>query len=443
MQLIEPRNLKGFRDYLPQEQIARARMLQKIRGVFELYGFEPLDTPALEYEDVLAGKYGAEGEQLMYRFEDHGGRKVAMRYDLTVPLARVTAQYQNDLPRPFKRYQVAPVWRADNTQRGRYREFTQCDADAVGAEVGIADAECIAMAYQILRELGINNFTIKVNNRKILNAIMLAAGVPDDKILDGIRSIDKLEKIGAKAVAEELQAGLGLQANEAEGLIRMASTKVPDIGALESFINEHVLKVPQGREGFDELSLVFTALRELGITENIEIDLSLARGLDYYTATIIEAVITETPEARAFGSVAGGGRYDRLVNLFIGKDIPAVGISIGIDRLFAAMETLGLVQRQSIVRVLVLNLEPQFQQDYLKLVTALRQAGISAEMYYATADKKKQFSYAESKAIPYAIFYGTDEAAGGYLTLRDLRSREDQQVSEAELIEKLQRPLAI
>ena len=178
--MIEPRNLKGFRDYLPPEQIARAKMLETIKKVFELFGFEPLETPVLEYEDVLTGKYGAEGEQLMYRFKDQGQRDVAMRYDLTVPLARVAAQYQNELPRPFKRYQIAPVWRAENTQKGRYREFYQCDADVIGAELGLPDAEGIFMVESILRQLGLKKFKIKVNNRKILNAIMMTAGVKPD-----------------------------------------------------------------------------------------------------------------------------------------------------------------------------------------------------------------------------------------------------------------------
>ncbi len=219
MKLIEARNLKGFRDYLPKDQISRARMLEKIKVVFERFGFEPLETPVLEHEDILAGKYGEEGEMLMYRFKDNGDRNVAMRYDLTVPLARVFAQYQNELPRPFKRYQIAPVWRAENTQKGRYREFYQCDTDIIGAEVGIADAECVAMVEQVLIELGIKKFVVKINNRKILNAIMLTAGVPATRIVDAIRAIDKIDKVGAKGVAEELQQKVGMKGNEAESLL--------------------------------------------------------------------------------------------------------------------------------------------------------------------------------------------------------------------------------
>ncbi|MEK7651920.1 MAG: histidine--tRNA ligase [Patescibacteria group bacterium] len=440
MKLIEPRNLKGFRDYLPTDQIPRSIMFSKIKAVFERFGFEPLETPVLEYEDILAGKYGAEGEKLMYRFKDNGERDVAMRYDLTVPLARVSAQYQNDLPKPFKRYQIAPVWRAENTQKGRYREFYQCDVDVVGAPAGVADAECIAMVEQIFLELGIKKFVVKVNNRKILNAIMLTAGVSEDKILDAIRAIDKLDKVGAKAVVLELKEKVGLSLNEAEGLITLASTKVPDIGALKAFINKYILKQPQGQEGFDELNSVFTALKVFGI-RNVEIDLSLARGLDYYTSTIFETIITETIDSRKYGSVAGGGRYDKLIKLFTGKDVPAVGISIGIDRLFAAMEDLGLVKKQGIVSVLVLNMEESLQKEYLKIVSDLRKAGINSEFYYVPSEMKKQFAFAEAKNIPYGILFGLEEAKKGTVTLRDLKTRKQKTVKQKDLPKELKKLL--
>jgi histidyl-tRNA synthetase len=440
MKLIEPRTLKGFRDYLPREQISRARFIEKIKVVFERFGFEPLETPVLEYEDVLTGKYGEEGEMLMYRFQDHGKRKVAMRYDLTVPLARVTAQYQNDLPKPFKRYQIAPVWRADNTQKGRYREFYQCDADIVGAEIGIADAECIAMIEQILLALGIQKFTIKISNRKLLNAVMLAAKIPATKIQSAIRSIDKLEKIGAAAVAKELVANIGIKENEAEAVIRLVSTKVPDVGAFKAFANEYVLKEKSGKEGFEELNRVFEALEEFGV-KNVEIDLSLARGLDYYTSTIYEAVITETPEARSFGSVTSGGRYDKLLNLFTGKDIPAVGMSVGIDRLFAAMEEMGLIENLNVVDVLVLNLDQKLERQYLQLVSKLRKAGINSELYYEKSDFKKQFSYAEKKAIPYAVVLGENEAKKEVVLVRNLKNREQETVKIAELVKYIKKVL--
>lgn len=437
MKLIEPRTLKGFKDYLPSEQIARSRMIKKIIAAYELYGFEPLETPALEYEDILAGKYGDEGEQLMYRFRDNGERDVAMRYDLTIPLARVVAQHGADLPRPFKRYQVAPVWRGENTQKGRLREFMQCDADIVGAEVGIADAECIALAESALLALGLKKFVIKVNNRKILNAIMRTAGVPEEKIIDAIRIIDKIEKIGAQGVSAELQEKLGMTVNEAEGLIRLSSTKAPDVGALKTFMSKYILRDPQGTEGFTELNAVFSALEHLGV-KHAEIDLSLARGLDYYTSTVYEVVLTHAPDAKRFGSIAAGGRYDRLINLFTGKDMPAVGVSIGLDRLFAGMQEMELASEEGIAKVLILNFDEKYDADYLGLLHELRSAGIPSEMYYAAksgkADFKKQYAYAESKSIPYAVLVGEDEAKAGTATIRNLATRKQEVIKRGAVV---------
>jgi histidyl-tRNA synthetase len=436
MKPIEPRLLKGFRDYLPKEQIARNRMFEIIRHDFELFGFEPLETPVLEYEDILSGKYGEEGEKLMYRFKDNGNRDVVMRYDLTVPLARVVAQYGNEISRPFKRYQIAPVWRAENTQKGRYREFYQCDADIVGSEAGISDAECIALTERVLLDLGLNKFIIKISNRKILNAIMLTAKVPADKILTAIRAIDKIEKLGVQEVAKELVDTVGMEHHEAEGLIRLASTKVPDVGALKTFMNKHILKEPQGQEGFAELNHIFNALHDFGV-KNIEIDLSLARGLDYYTSTIFETIIIESVESRRFGSIASGGRYDHLVNLFTGKDVPAVGFSIGIDRLFSAMTELGLVKIEHVVSVLILNLGGEFEKEYLSILSELRNAGISSEMYYQSGDIKKQFNYAESKSIPYAVLLGENELKTKTVTVRDLNNREQQEIDRKKLVDNL------
>lgn len=440
MKLIEPRNLKGFRDYLPKDQIPRSMIFSKIKGVFERFGFEPLETPVLEYADILAGKYGVEGEKLMYRFKDNGARDVAMRYDLTVPLARVAAQYQNELPKPFKRYQIAPVWRAENTQKGRYREFYQCDVDVVGSEVGIADAECVAMVEEIFLELGIKKFVVKINNRKILNAIMLSAGVAEGKILDAIRAVDKLEKIGVKEVTSELKEKAGLNSKQAEQLITLASAKVTNINALKTFVQENLSGQPQATQGLKELSSVFTALKAFGV-KNAVIDLSLARGLDYYTSTIFETIITETEDSKKYGSVAGGGRYDQLIKLFTGKDIPAVGISIGIDRLFAAMQDLALIKNKGIVSVLILNIEESLQTEYLKMLNTLRKAGINAELYYSPADIKKQFAFAEAKSIAYGILLGLDEAKKQSVTLRNLKTRKQRTIKQKTLLKELQKLL--
>ena len=438
MELIEPRNLKGFHDYLPAEQSTRAAAIVKIKQVFERFGFEPLETPALEYEDVLAGKYGDEGEKLMYRFTDHGERRVAMRYDLTVPLARVVAQHGADLPKPFKRYQVAPVWRAENTQKGRYREFYQCDVDVIGAEVGVPDAECIALVEQVMLSLGLKKFVIQLNNRKILNGIIAAAGVAEDQAVDAIRIVDKLLKIGEEAVADELVETVKVDHTQAKRLIRLVSTKVGSIAELESFVKKNDLEGTQAREGLKELSAVFSALQDFGVG-HVEIDLSLARGLDYYTSTVIETVITETAESRKYGSVSGGGRYDKLLHLFTGKDVPSVGVSVGIDRLLPALEELGLLERSHVTEVLVLNMDALLKREYLKMVAELRAAGVNAEVFYGQADMKKQFKYAEQKGIPFAVLYGEDEHASGQVTVRNLTTREQESVKRADLVNRLRR----
>lgn len=418
MKFIEPRTLKGFHDYLPAEQITRQAAIQKIARIFERFGFEPLDTPALEYEDVLTGKYGDEGEALMYRFRDHGDRGVAMRYDLTVPLVRVVAQYENDLPRPFKRYQVAPVWRADKPQKGRYREFIQCDVDVVGSKVGMPDAECVAIIEQVMLAVGLKKFAIKINNRKILNGVVAASGVAPEHVLGAIRVIDKLEKIGAGAVAEELHRACGLSTGDAEKLIELLASGVEKVRRVNS------LEVAQG---FAELDAVLANLEALH-AGHVEVDLTLARGLDYYTSTVVETVITETPEAQKYGSVAGGGRYDGLLKMFTGKDVPAVGIAVGLDRLLPALQELGLLGAGHVTDVLVLNMGSEFEAEYLAMAAELRKAGVNAEIVYDGSDMKKQFRYAEQKGALFAVLYGEDERAAGTVTVRELATREQQTV---------------
>ena len=357
----------------------------------------------------------------MYRFRDHGDRAVAMRYDLTVPLARVVAQYGNDLPRPFKRYQVAPVWRAENTQRGRYREFVQFDADIVGAEVGVPDAECIALVEQVMLGFGLKDFVVKVNNRKILNGIVEAAGVAREHVVDAIRAVDKLEKIGKEAVAEELERTAGTGGKK---LLALLSSGEKEIRALQS---------AQVAQGFAELDAVFDALKIFGVT-HAEVDFTLARGLDYYTSTVFETVITG---AEQYGSVSGGGRYDGLVHMFTGKDVPAVGMSVGFDRLLPALQELGLLADGRVTDVLILNMGKEFEVDCLAILKELRAAGVNAEAVYGASDMKKQFRYAEQKRIPFAILYGGDERASGGVTIRNLATREQESVARKDLASKV------
>lgn len=419
---IQP--LKGFRDFLPAEASARQEIFQKIRTVFERYGFLPLETPALEYKKILAGKYGEEGEKLMYQFRDQGSREIALRYDLTVPLARVVAQYQNELPMPFKRYQIAPVWRADRPQKGRFREFTQCDIDIVGTASLFADAEIIAAINTVLEELGLGDIVIRLNNRKILDGLMEASGIPRKKTIAAMRILDKLEKIGETEVRGQL-ASLGIQTKQADQLFAFLNQGFEDA---KDFLTKF-----KEIDGAGELAELVEILLDLGI-KNYEVDFTLARGLDYYTGSIFEFIL---PDARQFGSVAGGGRYDNLIGMFTGKVIPAVGCSIGIDRLLAALEELELVKYDMISDILVCNLDEKLIEKYLLITQRLREAGIRTDFYYEPVKLDKQLKYADQKNINFAILIGSDEEKKGEATVKNLATGKQEVVKQKDLVRKL------
>ena len=359
---IEPRTLKGFRDFLPKEARKRQYVISILKKVFESYGFEPLETPALEYEDILMGKYGEEGDKLMYRFEDNGQRRVAMRYDQTVPLARVVAQYQNELPLPFKRYQIQNVWRAENTQKGRYREFLQCDIDTVGERSIGCDAEILSVVNSCLKELGFTSYRILINDRANFE------GVDQSAIL----TIDKLKKIGADGVKQELR-----EKGFDEGLLDTIEGKVPT-----------------------ELITILT--KNLDITgDKIVYEPTLARGLDYYTGLIIEVEI-EGPDVLSIG---GGGRSDNLIGMFNGIDMPAVGFAFGFDRLIEAMEERSLFPNEfSTTKVLVTVPTPQLEEVSIAITQKLRDNGINVEVTLnSQSPMDKQYRYSEKKNIPYIV----------------------------------------
>lgn len=400
--------LKGFRDFLPLEARKRQYVIDTFKKVFASYGFEPLETPVLEYEEILTGKYGEEGDKLMYRFVDNGGRKVAMRYDQTVPLARVVAQYQNTLPFPFKRYQIQNVWRAENTQKGRYREFTQCDIDTVGPDTATADAELIATALTSLKALGFNTAKVLINDRTVFE------GLPTEAIV----AIDKLKKIGEDGVCKELvDRGVTASLEEAKNLLQSVTDQKPTA----------------------RLEEIFNLLPTFGISkEDFSFSPTLARGLDYYTGMIFEI---ETPEYPV-GSICGGGRYNNLIGMFAGRQIPAVGLAFGFDRTLEAMEELKLFPEeltQSSTKVLVTVFSPELAQKSLETAIALRNVGIATELWIESSTKMdKELKYADAKKIPYAVIIGPEEAEKGLITVKNLITREQQQLPLEELLQKLQ-----
>ncbi len=424
MKNLNTQPLKGFRDFLPGEAAAREKVLETIRTVFQKYGFLPLETPALEYKEILTGKYGKEGDKLMYEFQDQGGRDVALRYDLTVPLARVVSEYQNDLPLPFKRYQIAPVWRADRPQKGRYREFTQCDIDVVGTPSILADAEVIACINAVLQELGIEDLIVRINNRQVLDGLMKAAGIERKKAVPAIRILDKLDKLGEDGVRGEL-ISLGIQKKQTERLFELLQQGLEDAPAILNKLTDI--------EGAGDLAELVEALLDLGV-KNYEVDLTLARGLDYYTGSIFEFIL---PDASEFGSVAGGGRYDNLIGMLAGKEIPAVGCSIGIDRLLQALEESELIKYDLISDVLVCNLDEQLEERYLKVVQELRAADIRADFYYEPVKLEKQLKYADKKNINFAVLIGADEEAKSEATVKNLTTGKQERVKQKDLAQKL------
>lgn len=375
--MVNIQTLKGFRDFLPTDSRRRQFVLDTLKKVFESYGFEPLETPALEYEEILLGKYGAEGDKLMYRFEDNGKRKVALRYDQTVPLARVITQYQNDLPLPFKRYQMQNVYRAENTQKGRYREFLQVDADIVGVYSPLSDAEIISLTIDCLKKLGFENFKILLNDRAIFSSLP-NRGINEKEIPTVIRAIDKLKKIGKEKVLDELIEN-GIAREKATDLLNTLEFEKPT-----PRINE-----------------ILTALTKMNVDKKyVEFLPTLARGLDYYTGIIFEVEV----DGYDTGSIAGGGRYDNLIGMFANKDIPAVGFAFGFDRLMEAMETLNLFPTNlNDKNLLIAFASSELEEKALEASTVLRANGLNAQVYLEDAALEKQLKYADRKNIPFVL----------------------------------------
>lgn len=457
MARISTAPVSGVRDFLPRDLAPRNRVFRVLRETCERYGYEPLETSAIEHASVLEGKYGEEGERLLFRIlkngrdlesaaskllaEDEGAERsagalarrfseMALRYDLTVPLARVIAARQNDIVMPFRRYQIQPVWRADRPQRGRYREFYQCDVDCIGSRSMLADAEMAAIHYEVFTALGFRNFVINISHRGLLDALMEVCGVPAELRGAARVAIDKLDKIGQDGVRVELQKS-ALPVRAADALLEAISVSgAPD--AVLSSLRPLVDGTEQGKVGLRELEETFAAMRAMGVPDaRYTLNPSMVRGADYYTGVIYETVL----QGSSLGSLGAGGRYDRLVGMFLGRDIPAVGIAFGVERILVAMEDEGLLTGEAVTttQALVTLFSAETADASLGLAKALRACDVRTEMYPEPKGLGQQLSFANRRGIPLVFIIGPDEAARGEATMRDLRSGEQRSVALTEV----------
>jgi histidyl-tRNA synthetase len=432
MSIVKPRVLSGFKDRLPSEAIKKRDILEKLIGVFEGFGFVPIETPHLEHADILVKRGSEEIQKELYRFKDHGDRDVALRFDLTVPLARYAAQHRGELKFPFKRYAIGNVFRGERAQAGRYREFTQCDFDFLGSDSVASDAEIAAVISGGFEALGIEKFKISVNNRKIMNAYAKKLGV-DDRIEDILRVIDKLDKIGRDRVQEELISS-GLDSEVAQKLLDFTTLKESECGfydALESLRKDEELK-----EGIDELLEFYELLESSGVDKSrFEIDFSIARGLAYYTGIVYESRLLEYPE---IGSVASGGRYDDLTSNFSKESISGVGASFGIDRLMAALDKLGcLEERNTTADILCVNFGEKELRYILKAASFLRSGGIKVEVYPDSMKLKKQFDFADKKGFEFVLIAGESEIEKESFLLKNMKSGEQKEMKIDEILKTL------
>jgi len=456
---------RGMRDFLPEDVRKREYVIGVIKDVYERYGFEPLETPAAENIETLMGKYGEEGNQLIFKIlkrgvhESTGEADLALRYDLTVPLARVVAEYRDKLPKFFKRYQIQPVWRADRPARGRFREFYQCDVDVLGSRSMLVEAEICAAASEVLRRLGFNDFNIRLNHRKVLTGILGVAGVALELHDAALVALDKLDKIGGEGVEKDLLAR-GVETNAASRLLKfftelaeldhaaeIAAGEDPEmkqqalnkavLGRIVEFVGDNEM----GSRGVDELQAIVDYSCAAGIGNRLQIDPSLARGLSYYTGAIMEISVKDLA-----GSLGGGGRYDNLVGMFAGQDIPACGFSLGLERILVVMGERGMFPENigtAGADVMVAVWSEESLGDSLKLAQDLRAAGLRVDLYPEADKLGKQFKYASSRAVSFVAVVGDEERARGEVAIKDLRSGEQQSINRGSVALELRRKLVL
>lgn len=414
--IIKPRVLKGFRDSLPELEIERKSIQNKLEKNFESFGFVPIDTPVLEYTEVLLGKGGGETDKQVYSFLDSGKRDVSMRFDLTVPFARFIAQHRDELYLPFKRYHISKAWRGENTQRGRYREFIQCDFDIVGVDSASADFEIMLMMQNSLATVGVNDVTIRFSHRGIFNR-MLTTLCLSDKSVEVLRIVDKLGKIGEVKVVELLE-----EITTSENALKILDFIKPTKNFRETLDKVTFLAGGEA-EDTKRLEEIYSFIVENNIENSFFFDPSITRGLDYYTGLVYETFLNELPE---IGSVCSGGRYNNLASLYTKEELPGVGSSIGLDRLLAGLEILGKKStKKSLTQVLILALDDKIFGHYHKLARKLRTMGINAEVYPTKKKIQAQFKYAESKSIPYVVFCGEEEKNKNIVNLKDLITKKN------------------
>jgi histidyl-tRNA synthetase len=457
--MTKPSLPQGTRDFGPDVVRKRQYILNTIKNVFELYGFQPLETPAMENLETLMGKYGEEGDKLIFKILNNGldnpakqeaakeefekvlnGRSTkgiterALKYDLTIPFARYVAMNYGQLTFPFKRYQVQPVWRADRPQRGRYREFYQCDADVVGSNALINEVDFVQIYHQVFTQLGIKNYELRMNSRKLLTALAEKCGGAD-KMMDITIAIDKLDKIGMEKVTEELRTKniSDEQIAIIQNYLHIQGSNEEKAVQIRSLFNDSAI----GQKGADELEYILSTINQQPSTVNLQLDFTLARGLNYYTGIIFEA---KAPAEVKIGSIGGGGRYDDLTGLFGVPNIPGVGISFGVDRIYDVLEELNLFPETvgAGTRVLFFNLGEEESKKAYALLQQLREKGIAAELFHEPSKMDKQFKYAEKKNIPFVAIIGSKEIESSTCVLKNIKTGEQRTIPFDELINQLQ-----
>ena len=433
-EIIQPRTLKGFRDFLPEMMMPREKLIDIAKTVYRSYGFAPIDTPCLEYLEILTGKGSDETDKQLYRFQDHGNREVGLRFDLTVPFARFAAQHINDLGTPFKRYHVGMVWRGEKSQAGRYREFMQCDFDTIGTTSIVSDIETGLVIYDLLKAIGFEKFKIKINNRQLLNGLLEQMTLQQSAV-SILRALDKLQKIGAEKVVEEMISTSEATEENAREILAMASITGSNDEIIQQ-LKPVVSSSELAKGGLETLEEFLAGIRAAGANEsNFQLDVSIARGLDYYTGTIFETFLDELP---SIGSVCSGGRYNNLAGTYTKQNLPGIGASLGLDRMLAAMETLELLPKsRTPANVMIAYLERDRLPEYLEMASKLRLEGIRVELFSESKKIAQQFKYADRKRFSAVIVVGEREFDSGKIQLKWMDSGQQVEIDKDETLAAL------